>query len=224
MMILSLTASPFRSVHWVLLFGLFFLQPSSLQSAQHPFIFRGVAKLSDTYLFSILDSASGKSIWLCPREEINGFSVVAFDPSERALTFKWKDVSGIMYLGGGSNGAPAQTLHEASSATRIIFSDVVTAGDIPENLSEQKGIQLAGSRSTFALYDDSSTAQSVTVGPPQDMSSDQVPIAQELPMPNADGEQALSLVELRNRIRPNRINSRLHATDHIRDLELKSNL
>lgn len=224
-MILSSTASRFRAVNRVLLFGLFLWQPSFLQSAQHPFIFKGIAKLSNTYLFSILDSASGKSIWLRPREDVNGFSIVSFDPLGRVLTYQWKDVSGIMYLGSGSAGPHAQTLHEALSTTRIIFSDVVTGVDNLENLAEQPSIRLAGSSSSFAIgYGVPSTAPSVTVGPPQDISSGQVPITQEQPMPNADGEQALSLVELRNRIGVNRVNSRLHASDHIRDLEEKANL
>ena len=218
-MILLPTAPRLRAANFVVLLGYFLLQPLSLLSTQHPFSFKGVAKLHDTYLFSVLDTASGKSLWLRPCEDVNGFSIVAFDPSGRVLTFEWKDVSGIMYLGGASAGVDAQNLHQASSKTRIEFNDSMPQIGKSEKTSEQSIIRYVSSGKSFAIKDKGSAELSIKIGAPQDLPPDQVSISTDQAVPNEGGVEELSIVELRNRIGVNRVNSRLHASDHIRDHE-----
>lgn len=217
-------SSRLRAANLAVLLGYFLVQPLSLLAANYPFSFKSVVKLSDTYLFSVLDTASGKSLWLRPCEDVNGFSIVAFDPMERVLTFQWKDVLGIMYLGGESAGADPQILHEASSKTRIEFRDSMAQVGELEKLSEQSAILHLSSGSSFASIGEGSSELSIAIGPPQDRSSDQVSISKEQAMSNERGLEELSIVELRNRIGVNRVNSRLYASDHIRDLEKKPDM
>lgn len=205
------------------------LSPSiGLARSNYPFSFKGVVNISGSYQFSIHDGTSNQAAWLGPGEDVNGFSVIAFDPHEKALTFNWNGSRGILYLGGGSAGGQEVSRHESSSQTRVVFRDFVPDEHTPEVRLAQSTLRNTVSRDDGRLVAGTSpssdnvpplSSYSVTVGPPQ-----HTPPAVQ-PEENEVGKQRpLSEVELRNSIGVNRINSRPHASDHIRDREEEANI
>lgn len=208
--------------------GIAFLSSTASASSNYPFVFKGFVNLSDSYMFSILDATSNRSVWLEPSQDLNGFSIVAFDPNEHALTFKWNENLGILYLGGGSAGAHELSRQEVSSTTRIVFgansSSVHQRSKSTDALANQK------SSPSFRSQAESFASGVRRASPSADSQSDRRGNSTEAygsASSPAGGtgvtpQHKLSSVVLRNQIVRNRINSRPHASDHIRDVEAKS--
>lgn len=62
----------------------------SVDPQKQQFELKGFIVLNDDYKFSIYDKKSKKSLWLSLGENINGFTIVGFDPLSETITYDYK--------------------------------------------------------------------------------------------------------------------------------------
>lgn len=208
--------------------SMMFLTSIASADSNYPFVFKGFVNLSDSYMFSILDATNNRSVWLEPSQDLNGFSIVAFDPNERALTFKWNESLGILYLGGGSASAYELSRQEASSTTRIVFGANFSSVRQRAISTDARADQNSSSslRSQAESFASGVRRASPSAEPQPDRRGNSTEAYGVASSPTVGTvvtpQQKRSSVVLRNQISRNRINSRPHASDHIRDVAAKT--
>jgi len=58
------------------------------------FHLKGIAKLGDRYIFSILDTRTKESAWIEPKDKINGFMILSYNTKTRSIIYEWNGKRG----------------------------------------------------------------------------------------------------------------------------------
>ncbi|MGZ0656757.1 hypothetical protein ACWPKS_14220 [Coraliomargarita sp. W4R72] len=156
-----------------------------------------------------MDTTSDSSAWVRPLEDINGFSITAFDPQQRAISFQWKNKTGILFLGNSSADANAFNPQMTLSEAKILFTETT------HNRGSSTGQRNLKNTQSSINSANKSFGSGKEVAPRMNRA--------DIIQAAASEDSSVYPTASRNHITPNRVNSRVHASDHIRDVLKKAN-
>ena len=193
-----------------------------LANNQKIFSLKGVTKIGSKYKFSIYDNRTKKAQWINAGVPFNDFTITGYNEESRTVEYIWSGKKGTVQMTKVSNNT-ARIIARSSNQELNNYSTVNNpTAKIPSLFFE-----VSSKPRPRKVYYSSKNSPFGTSNPVKNYSTASKnlnsPQANNLNSVQSDSENPLKgkihPALLRNRITPNRVNSRPHASDHIEAME-----